>query len=152
MLEEQCNIWDKYDAGEWICILTNNSTKLHMVNYVKSEPWAIMGRGIAKEAKDRFPELPARLGRLIVGQVINDTYLLQDLRLVIFPTKYQWHESSSIELIKNSCKMLVGYLNSGYMERVYLPRPGCGYGGLEWDNVKRYIEGILDDRVIVVWR
>lgn len=152
MLEEQCDIWTKYDEGKWICILTNNSSKLHMVSYGQSEPWAIMGRGIAKEAADRFPDLPARIGRIIATQTLFDAYLLQDLRMVIFPTKLRWRDKSSITLIEQGCHNLMQYITLGYMQHVYLPRPGCGNGGLDWNYVKRCIEDILDDRVTVVWK
>lgn len=155
MLEEQCNIWDKYDSGEWICILTNCNTN--------SRGEAIMGRGIAAEAKARFPELPKLIGSLIGNPnttvCTTDVYPLGKHRMVVFPTKYNYWEPSSIDLIVGSCKQLVRYIQGNYLvcdgvlsSRVYLPRPGCGNGGLEWDYVKRHIDSLLDDRVIVVWR
>jgi len=36
------------------------------------------------------------------------------------------------------------------MKKVYLPRPGCGYGYLDWEIVKKELEPILDDRFIVI--
>ena len=37
--------------------------------------------------------------------------------------------------------------------RIALPRPGCGNGGLIWDDIKGYIEYMLpEDRFIVVER
>lgn len=142
MIEEQCNIWDKYEQGEWICILTNCNTN--------SRGEAVMGRGIAKEAKDRFPDLPRIIGRYLRNGGF-EVHIPMD-RIIVFPTKIDWRQMSSIKLIITSCHQLMDIMDSLNIQRVYLPRPGCGNGGLLWQDVRTAIEPLLDDRVIVVWR
>ena len=34
--------------------------------------------------------------------------------------------------------------------KVLIPRPGCGYGELNWQDIKPLLESILDDRFISV--
>src|SRR3990167_5974984 len=56
MLEIFGDIWKIWDTGYYdaIVITTNG--------YIKQDGRAVMGRGIAKEARDKFPNLDARLG------------------------------------------------------------------------------------------
>jgi len=54
MIEAFGNIWDHIDEYDAIVITTNG--------FVKNNGEAVMGRGIALEAKERYPELPRWLG------------------------------------------------------------------------------------------
>ncbi len=53
-------------------------------------------------------------------------------------------------LIKTSLKQLLFLANEHEWKTVVIPRPGCGYGGLDWEQVKVVLELYLDDRFIVV--
>ena len=59
---------------------------------------------------------------------------------------------SSIELISDSCKRIT-YMIAKREDKsitVYIPRPGCSNGGLEWSEVKKVIEEILvDDNYVI---
>lgn len=35
-------------------------------------------------------------------------------------------------------------------EAILIPKPGCGNGGLKWEDVKKQIEPLLDDRFIII--
>lgn len=64
-------------------------------------------------------------------------------------------EKADLELIERSCKQLkamFGFASGRSREEVYLVRPGCGNGGLDWGDVKPILEKYLDDRFIVVER
>jgi hypothetical protein len=131
-----------------LCITTNG--------IVKSNGEAVMGKGIALEARCHLGNyITTILGKSItmhgnhVHEIINDNNDPITAALS-FPTKEDWRNQSSIDLIKQSSHELMAWLDSHPGKTALLPRPGCGNGGLKWDNVKRAIEQILDDRVYVV--
>ena len=140
MKEVTGNIWDFYDQGHWIVITTNS---------VVSGGKNVMGKGIALEAKKRFPDLPRIIARHLLSSG-NVAYPIYQYRLISFPTKYHWRAGSDINLIAESAEMLRDGVNRMQLEAVYLPRPGCGCGGLSWEDVKPVLEKYLDDRFVVV--
>lgn len=150
MIEVTGNIWD-YPA-DWICITTNGD--------VKPNGQAVMGRGIALEAKTRHPMLPKKLGTLILarGNVVNCLGVWKGKRLYSFPTKHNWREKSDIGLIMSSVRQLLCYHKDAKrvlgVENpiVAMTRPGCGCGGLDWDDVKAAIGPMLDDSFVIVNR
>lgn len=95
MLEEYGNFWDiKADAR---CITTNGA--------LRKNGNAIMGKGIALDARRRYPDLEIILGRLL-REYGNHVFKLGN-GLISFPTKRHWKEDSDIELIKRSAQELV---------------------------------------------
>ncbi len=150
MIEQQINLWDIDDKDAAICITTNG--------FVKNSGECVMGRGCAKELIDRQPDFALQLGEKL--GVFGNTTILWDHeitpnvtpRVITFPVKHNWWEDADLELIAKSATELMSFLNAKHLglTKVYLPRPGCGNGKLAWEIVKPIIEGILDDRVIVV--
>jgi hypothetical protein len=110
-----------------------------------------MGRGIALQARERYPRIDYTLGKLVAA-CGNHVYVLQEEGIVSFPTKWDWCKQSDIELIKRSALELSYLLRCalGPEDTVLLPPPGCGNGGLTWENVKPVIAPLLDDHYIVV--
>jgi hypothetical protein len=72
--------------------------------------------------------------------------------ILSFPVKHNWFEKADMDLIRRSCRELMEVADElGLLEEsALLPRPGCGNGKLDWSDVKREIEPILDDRISVV--
>ena len=141
MIEIRGNIFDqKCDA---ICITTNG--------IIKKNGEAVMGAGIALQAKIKYPQLPKLLAEKIAqeGNRVYSFKLDDDRSIVTFPTKNHWRDDSDIELIKQSLLQLVWMTTQNEWEKVCLPRPGCSNGKLKWTDVKRYVSK-LDDRFIVV--
>lgn len=159
MKETFGDIWRIQFRFDAVCITTNG--------YVKKNGEAVMGRGIAKEASLKYPDFPKRLGYILreFGNVVwpfefdrwNGEADYQEL-LFSFPVKpifgpngeMGWKARADLELIKDSAKQLVSYVDEMHLKGVLLPRPGCGNGGLKWEQVKPVIEPILDDRFMVV--
>ena len=135
------NIWDM--DGDAICITTNG--------YIKNNGEAVMGRGVALEAKQRFPDLAWQLG-LKIDEFGNHVQLIHlNPFLYSFPVKHNWWERAELDLIERSAHELMSHIQSARFEHVLLPRPGCGNGGRDWETeVKPILEPILDDRVAVV--
>lgn len=143
MKEIKGNIWDFYDKGGRVVITTNGTIKINGE--------AVMGRGVALEAKLRFPQLPQVLGGLIKDWG-NRVHRLDQYRLISFPVKHNYWETASMELIKKSTEQLkiaTGFASGLQAELIYLVRPGCGNGRLDWKDVKLILERYLDGRFIV---
>ncbi len=113
----------------------------------------VMGRGCALEARDKFPGLDRKLGRLIAEHGNRPMRLMKlpdGSHLGSFPVKHHWREDADPDLIEASARMLVEIADRFGYERIFLPRPGCGNGRLSWPSVRARIEPILDERFTVV--
>lgn len=123
------------------CITTNGIT-LH-------DGTAVMGAGIARQAKERYPWLPRHLGMLLRERG-NHVYYLgkwEKAKLITFPTKHDWRDPSDLSLIRQSCQELKAL---GIKGTVIMTRPGCGNGGLDWAAVKPILEQELPEENYVV--
>lgn len=147
MNELKGNIWDIAKLNDNICITTNGT--------IKKNGEAVMGRGIALQAKQKYPILPSKLGKLLMN-FGNQVYYLYNIEtngtlfknLFSFPVKHNWWEKADIELIKHSLKEIIVIFNRGMSnkdERFLIPRPGCGNGGLNWKDVKPELQKVLDE-------
>ena len=139
MIEKSANLWD-LPSDTYKCITTNG--------FVKNSGQAVMGRGCALEAKNRFPDMPFLLGGLI-RQHGNNVYLLNN-KIFSFPVKHHWAEEADVNLIIKSANQLLAIINAIHISEVYVPRPGCGNGKQKWSDVKSVLVPIWDDRFIVL--
>jgi len=145
MIERKGDIWTYFDSHprSAIVITTNG--------FVKKNGECVMGRGVALEAKQRYPWLAKSLGAHILlygNQVFY--FSVDDKYLVTFPVKHNWWEQADLILIETSVKRLKELTDEMKWNEVFLVRPGCGNGGLNWKDVKLVLEKSLDDRFIVV--
>lgn len=153
MKEITGDIWDYHKQGHWIVITTNG--------YVKEDGSAMMDRGVALQAKQRFPALPIELGEMLNAYRLQVTWFPK-YKIITFPVKHSWWESANLQLIRRSCIELQGSLECSEVlcqeasgnggTKVYMVRPGCGNGQLDWVDVKPILEKYLDDRFVVVER
>lgn len=128
-----------------ICVTTNG--------IVKANGELVMGAGIALAFAKRFPNLPRYLGECVTekgNQVYSVLPSLFTKSVASFPTKHHWKDQSDLKLIHTSAHQLVEKANKWRWQKVILPRPGCGLGGLKWADVKAVIEPILDDRFYII--
>lgn len=146
MREVRGDLWELAPEMGAVCITTNG--------YVKKNGEAVMGRGCALEAAQRFPSLPALLGEhlQLAGNHVYVVYVKHEYDLVTFPVKHHWRQRASLDLIIRSANELVALADPKRMgwETILLPRPGCGNGGLSWHIVGSTLARILDDRFTVV--
>lgn len=75
-------------------------------------------------------------------------HCFRSIRLITFPTKGNWQQPSSLQLITDSLHAIRTILDHEHIARLYCPRPGCGRGQLEWPLVKETIARLIDDRFI----
>lgn len=127
------------------CITTNGATR--------KDGAAVMGRGCAREAKEKMPGIEYRLGELL-GEYGNRVFRLGALpdgsHVASFPVKHHWREQADLDLIERSAHQLLELAGKfGY--RALVPRPGCGNGALAWHDVRPVLEQVLvDERFVVI--
>ena len=121
----------------------------------------IMGRGIALQFKNNFPEnfkaYEAACARDEVkpGKMfVFETRMLTGPKYIVnFPTKRHWKGKSRIEDIDSGLKALAEEIRNRGILSIAVPPLGSGLGGLNWGDVRpRIVEalrGINDLRVIV---
>jgi hypothetical protein len=162
MIERFGNIWDYIDEFDGVVITTNG--------FYKSNGEAVMGRGIALEARNRYPWLAGNLGTALrtkgnhVFRFDIEPNFNRDspynFSLYTFPVKPQygpngemgWQAKAEIELIERSAWEMRTEIDGKPDYRVIMCRPGCGNGGLRWEDVKPVLDPILDDRFTVMER
>jgi hypothetical protein len=143
MIEAPGDLWDHHAAGQWVVITTNG--------IVRKDGACLMGRGVALQAAQRFPDLPFVLGAAIEVDG-NHVHAFRDFRVFSFPVKQPWIEPADPDPIQQSARQLWYAFWKMNLDKVYMARPGCGNGQLKWEDVKPLIAPILDDRFIVVER
>lgn len=131
-------LWDFYGKLNTVVCITTNGT-------VRQDGAAVMGRGCALEASERFPEFRMALGHHIKRNG-NVPMRLEGEMLITFPVKHNWFEAADLALIQKSAQWLAG-CDPAYT--YVLPRPGCGNGRLQWRDVHPLIE-FLPDNVWVI--
>lgn len=134
----------KYKKGD---ILNANTEAL--VNTVNTE--GVMGKGIALEFKESFPEnfklykKACVKGEIETGKMfLTHTNRLDNPKFIInFPTKKHWRYPSKIEYIKDGLKDLENIISVYEIKSIAIPPLGCGNGKLNWKDVKPLIENSI---------
>lgn len=154
-----------------ICITTNG--------YVNKQGFAIMNKGCAKEAVERWKEkdIPRILAQKIRenGNVVNLLFQEQGTWIISFPVKPSFVENADISLIvphlrrvyankkyvpgyavyadlskiKQSAKQLRNIADKMNFKKIVLPLPGCGAGGLKPWKVLPILNKYFDERFTV---
>ncbi len=111
----------------------------------------IMGRGIALQFKNAFPEnfkayqLACEHKEVQPGRMfVFETAKLNGPRYIInFPTKRHWRGKSRMEDIDSGLKALVTEIGARDIRSIAIPPLGSGLGGLNWEDVRPRIERAL---------
>jgi O-acetyl-ADP-ribose deacetylase (regulator of RNase III) len=112
----------------------------------------IMGRGIALQFKNAFPEnfeayaaacardrvQPGRMFVYETGHLTNPRYIIN------FPTKRHWRGKSRIQDIEAGLTALVAEVRSRFIRSIAIPPLGSGLGGLAWSEVRPLIVQAFD--------
>ena len=142
------NVWDILDENSTLYILTNDTiTVIYNSETLEEKVFKPMSGGIALEAGILNRNLPIIMAECIRN---NSYYLGKDLfsgaELMRFPTMHNIGEYADLLLVKSNLYRVKEYCLSNPERKVYLPRPGCGIGDLDWeDEVKPLCEEIFKD-------
>lgn len=139
MFETVGDIW-QYSGTGVIVITTNGS--------LTPDGRAIFGRGVARQAALRYPGLAEKLGRLLAegGSHVFDL----GSGIVTFPVEETPWSHPDLRIIARSAEELRLLADRSGWERIVVPRPGCGGGGLLWKDVRPLLESRLDHRFLVI--
>ncbi len=135
------NLWD-FDPEQYYRVITTNGC-------INRNDEAIMGKGIALQAKERYPYLPIKLGNKL-KEFGNHVNIFHDYKIITFPTKDNWRNKSTYSLIQYSCNELIFLCGLLEIKKIVMPMVGCSNGGLEWENVKNIIYQKLGNRDIEI--
>jgi len=136
------DIWEEAKkVNGWVIVPTNG--------YINARNECVMGRGLALQAKEKFPRLPKELAYKISISG-NQVYIFPEYKVITFPVKYVWFQKAEIKLIERSCEEFLKLLDIVppiFTTPVFIPHVGCGNGGLDWLYVRRIILWYFDELV-----
>jgi len=140
MILEHGNIWDVYDKTDHFLFTANN--------VIKRNGALVMGAGIAKQVRDRFPGIDLVAGKE-VSRAGSQYGVILGKKIGLIQTKYHWKDKSPMELICHSVSKLRAIALSRSTERFDLTLPGCGHGGQSYNAVLPFISELPDN--VHVW-
>lgn len=117
----------------------------------------VMGKGIAKSFKDKYPEL--RKKEILVEKFKSsrfETLLIvrtKKVNVANLVTKKYFFNKPSYRTLEESLLDLKYYItNTEKMEvkRLLMPRIGCGLDRLKWDKVKDILTNVFKDTEIEI--
>jgi hypothetical protein len=133
------DLWD-YQGRAVLALTTNGS--------LSRDHRAILGRGCARQAGERFPDLAKRLG-VLLHEHGNHVHELGD-NLVSFPVEETAWSLPDPRLIRRSAQELRALADYAGYQLILVPRPGCGFGGLNWPEVRPLLADLFDERFLVI--
>jgi O-acetyl-ADP-ribose deacetylase (regulator of RNase III) len=118
-----------------------------IVNTVNTH--GVMGRGLALQIKNAFPDVFAeyaracKQGAIAVGRM-HVVHRSNPPRFVInFPTKAHWRQPSKLAYVESGLADLVTRIRTLDLRSIAVPPLGCGLGGLDWNEVRpRIVEAL----------
>ena len=148
MILEKGNMWSVFDKTDIFMITTNPVCRM--------DGAVVMGRGIALEAKTRYPSLPYDFGKVLKNlhpeidqQFVGPIGEYDGTPIWYFMVKDHWRQEASLSIVASSCF----YLKNGFVglkdKRIDLSFPGIGNGKLPRDSVLYLLEDLPDN--IHIW-
>lgn len=146
---ERGNMWNAFHKTDAFCITTNS--------YIRNDGEVVMGRGIAKQTKNLFEDLPLALGKKIKSSCGHlgtygaiPTNRNENDKFVAFQVKTHFKNKATVALIEKSAKKL-GRMAFKYEDKRFdLNFPGIGNGGLDESEVMPVVEDLPQN--VHVWR
>lgn len=115
-----------------------------------------MGTGIAKQIKQKFPgsfkrfDEFRRSNKFKGGDIWVDEYSIPAIAYIATQPNLEY---ADIDYLRKGLKNLRKFIRDNYVPSVGLPKIGCGYGKLDWEDVKPLIESNLSglDALVLVY-
>lgn len=118
----------------------------------------VMGKGLALEFKQKYPEMYKEYRCLCLNGQLKDMglhlYKKSTPWILNFLTKFHWRNPSDLELIEQGLIVLAKNYQEWGIHSIIFPKIGCGLGGLDWNRqVKPLIEkymGLCNDLECII--
>jgi hypothetical protein len=142
------NIWTVYATAD-LFLITTNAT-------LKQNGALVMGRGIARQARNSFPGLDKVLGQEIeklcgsqgrYGLLVSPRW--PTARLGVFQVKRHYHRPASLDLIRYSTAALCTWCEAQPQSGVHLNFPGVGNGRLPREVVLPIVAQLPEQ--VTIW-
>lgn len=144
---------EKTPSFSWIEIIEKGDlfqsgmqTLVNPINCGGDKGEGVMGAGLAKIFKDKFPDMFADYKKRCKKKAVKlgEPYLWKSSPDILnFPTKYHWRNPSSLSDIKEGLDFLAANAERWGIRSLAIPALGCGLGGLQWKEVLPLIEATL---------
>jgi hypothetical protein len=139
------NLWSYYGREPYIVLITTNGT-------IKKNHQAVLGRGCAKEASIKIPGIARLLGAHL--QNFGNVLMVTDKGYGTFPVKHEWwsEKADPALIVKSATDLAKMVEHPDFANKTWvLPRPGCGVGKLQWNEVRPLLEACgLPDTVWII--
>jgi hypothetical protein len=144
------DMWDVWESSD-LFVITGNS-------YLRKDGCLVMGRGIARQAKDKFKGLNLKLGKIIEREVghLGKYYLLvstdwkRGRKLALAQVKTDFSYDADLGLIRGMTSRLNVLAVENKESVINMNFPGIGNGNLSVEQVMPLIETLPDN--VNVWR
>lgn len=110
-----------------------------------------MGKGIAVGFKERYPAMYKFYNGICksTGFVTGDVFPYYDKQtdVVVFNlmTQRHWTTPATIEAIAMSVERMFMHAQTLNIQKIGIPKIGCGLGGLDWDVVRPVLEKLSNE-------
>jgi hypothetical protein len=126
--------WEAAAKSDVILVTTNG--------IVRKDGKLVMGGGIALQFAEKFPSCPLAFGKLVSsrGNVPHLISRANGPHLLSNPTKRHYRDPSPLDLVYESACKIKQIVDAHGFSKVLSTPPGCGLGGLHWEEVEPVLQ------------
>lgn len=141
----QGDMWSAFDAVDHFVITTNA--------FIKNNGALVMGRGIAKQVRDKYIGVDLIAGDMIKSACGHLGFYgvigSPNSQLWLFQVKRHFQTAAELDLIEESARMLAERARVWHNKTFALNFPGIGNGRLDYAQVKPLLDVLPNN--VTVW-
>ncbi len=102
----------------------------------------VMGKGLAKDAREHWPALNAPYQQLCRDKALRpgEAVKMKGIPVILAATKDHWKQPSQLAWIEQLIGISLVAVAHTQKKPLVIPALGCGLGGLNWKDVLQLIE------------
>ena len=132
-------MWETWPTTDYF-IFTGNS-------FIKRNGALVMGRGIAREVRDKWPGIDVEIGQALSTKMRDAGFygLMLEKKIGVFQVKHHFADPAELILIAASAELLRIEAEDHPTTRYALNFPGIGNGHLKYDHVLPLLKHLPDN-------